>query len=209
MGAVVALKKGGVVVCDFFKRQPCWLLIGGLVLLIVFLLNQPSGSAEWAMWAQALGTISAVVSGFALNASNRRQERLAKIAFSVDALNLISAHLERVKSLIETRDDNGVPMVAAPQGVDTKELRVLISLARREAAVPLSIPMAVDLFRALEAAEAYADALDGKPQDINDALQRAYDIFAVNQPINSVREAIRSMKDKSDSIKNESLLMFK
>lgn len=161
------------------------------------------------MWVQAVGTVSAVLAGFALNASNRRRDEIEKLAFAIDALNLISWHLERVNGLIETRDANGTPLIAAPESVDTAELREIIGLIRRVALTPLSSAAAIDLLRALRAAEAYADALDRQAQDVHDSLKKTFEIFAVDQPMTAVRNAAQSLQAKVESTKAAPLLGFK
>lgn len=44
-----------------FKNWPCWTKVAAAIGLVVFVLNWPSSSGEWAAWVQAVGTIGAVI----------------------------------------------------------------------------------------------------------------------------------------------------
>lgn len=109
--------------CRFLKRQPCWLLAGALALLLIFALNWPSGSAEWAAWIQAVGSILAIGSGFALHIWQKRADKLFSLLQIQKALFAAKAELERS---ISDAPENG------EVGPDLRKLaRIALFLDRR------------------------------------------------------------------------------
>src|SRR5690625_3376060 len=84
--------------------MPCWLLIVLAVLIIIFIFNVPESSAEWAAWVQALGTILAIGSGFALHFWKARAAELRTLLQIERALNQVTEELNRS---IDDADENG------------------------------------------------------------------------------------------------------
>lgn len=58
------------------KDWSCWAKAGIAVGLVVFVLNWPSTSSEWAAWVQAFGSIGAILGAIYLFDQDKRHQRL-------------------------------------------------------------------------------------------------------------------------------------
>lgn len=110
---------------DNRDELPCWTLlciIGGLVFAGIFVWKFPEGSAEWASWIQAFGTIGAVAAAiYVVHLENKKARKLAEdLAYEqtkkdeVAILSALSAelqvewsrYLEMGGKMLEEHDEN-------------------------------------------------------------------------------------------------------
>lgn len=60
------------------KEIPCSIRVAGAVLAVIFLLNWPQDSGQWAVWVQAFGAILALAIAVHLSAQERATRRLER-----------------------------------------------------------------------------------------------------------------------------------
>lgn len=90
--------------CKFLSRQPCLVIAVTVIFFLIFILNFPTGSAEWAAWIQAVGSILAIGSGFALHLWQRRADEIYSLRQIEKALTAVKAELDHS---IEYAPENG------------------------------------------------------------------------------------------------------
>lgn len=82
------------------RNMPCWAKIGIAVGCVIFILNWPKSSSDWAAWVQAFGSIGAVfIAIFVMNLQHKRQVESKKLELKAEGVMLINA-AEAIQTLL-------------------------------------------------------------------------------------------------------------
>lgn len=108
-------RRGDLGMCDVFKKMPRWLVASAVALLMVFLLNWPAGSVEWAAWVQAFGSIGAIVAMGHIFYAQRKAEQvnaervaqLERLRTAEQVQRVAYWSVEAIKGAMESRECGG------------------------------------------------------------------------------------------------------
>lgn len=194
----------------WIKRQPRWLISAAGLVLIIFLLNLPDGSSEWASWIQAIGAIAAIAFGFVAIALERRRTETQKLQFLADAAQSILAFLSTIEEAMEVRDpETTVSRVMMPGAVPTGPIRIVVEIVRSQEISDLPFSVVVGFREAIVAVEKYADALDETDfPTMRTAVENAFAKHDLAAPAQAAQATIDAIRARQEEIRSAPFFRF-